>query len=182
MRPENLLGASLIFAALGTPLGLEAAQSAPPGATLVYRCTLPGGGRTYTSKPLAGDECVPISYVPVPPEWEYVTSSNYSSVYVRTESITRVNGAVAAWLLDNFVEPQISSTVSAPYLSSLRRITVKCNTREINHQTIVYYSGASGLGDHLGRWRAVFANGDFAAPGTVDDLIASRVCLGKSSG
>lgn len=155
----------------------------------VYRCTAPDGSRWYKSKPMPEADCVVVGkYNPQAtgtpnlapmPGWNYLTSSPVADTYVQLSSIKRSGGSVGAWVLESYREPQMSKYTRAPFKSAMRRLSVKCDDRQVTVQKITFTAESSGLGEYVGEWRPLGTFGDFATPGSIDDAIAAYVCRSK---
>lgn len=176
---------------LGTAASSWAQNNAKPsesGVTgTVYRCTLQDGTRWYKSKLIPGADCVAISYKPqavgtgnsAPAGWSYLTSSAAADTYVQPSSIKRNGESVGVWVMENYKEPQTNNFTRAPFQSAMRRLSIKCDDRQITAQKTTFTAEPFGRGDYVGEWRPLGVYGDFATPGSVDDAIAAYVCRSK---
>lgn len=167
--------------------GASWAQGTTPLDTgTVYRCSLPEGGRKYTTKIIPGAECAAVSrYTPavpdksVPPGWIYLTRSTLAYTYVQPDSIRRDAGKVGVWVMESYAAPQTNTLTRAPFQSALRRLSVRCEDRQITAHKTTFTSETYGRGEYVGEWRPLGVYGDFATPGSIDDAIAAYVCRAR---
>ena len=180
-----LLALSMAVAGSSGAQGLER----PPEAELsgrVYRCNLPSS-IIYRNTPLPGVDCFaigkyksskPINAAP-PPGWIYLTSSAVADTYIQPSSIKRNAGKIGVWVMENYRSPQTNNLTRAPFRSAMRRLSVKCEDRQVTAQKSTFSSELFGQGEYVGEWRPLGAYGDFATPGSIDDAIAAYVCRSK---
>lgn len=81
--------------------------------------------------------------------------------------------------MENYREPLTNNFAKAPFRTAMRRLSVKCDDRQITPQKTTFTAEPFGRGEYVGEWRPLGAYGDFVTPGSIDDAIAAYVCQGK---